>query len=829
MSVTGNYRVWTCPNIYAPFEFTEVMKCNISNLRQDPKGLGACDIKIDLTHYNEDQKATFTNSSSVIPSIYDATAVGRYVFIQLVAKMDQEDIDNADYKLLVPWDPSVVWFGYISARSFEVQCNSNDSIGSLSCYGIGHLINKYQITYPHPNENGFNPTIDGRLLGNKKTASGLTKLVTNPDELGFDVLLETDMFWSVREVVDYLVRYGSPVQLGTSWIRLEDSMESGEPNRWLEMFETIDGYAGSDLTSALEAVLDTISWDYYWSEDDEELKIEFIDPVGNMQDEYIDSYVIPKYAKEFNILSEEQKFEKVILKGDRILFGISNSTYGGKQSLKLNKDWTDAEATSYAVPALSGFAFSQNLSSTVAVNITTIEGLIVNNDSAIADVPAEAKENENEKTKKQILNTLKAHREKSPYVYQHFTWGLCSPGTPAASGDCLATSIQPGNWNNEKEIDAGTYENRLLPAFPFVKLQDDVVSSTESTIEGAIYTYPVIDDAITLHQTPPATEFKFEDFVPWRPSAPENEWFNKPRFYYRTLGPAAAYDTTTVYDEAWQYGDMAGDGLMSSEFEIDWHGIRVKSPQPESWACGYPYLFHQGAIDEETYDTTVQKFGVQTTEWESSSALSDYDPYRVNYMHKGHWSRLIFSYAAYSKQYLQLSFGESTSTDKIKFEEDDSLKLWIIRKGFVPYLDTTIGIGGAGNVVPKLPLPYYVTDDIVARNDLTIAKDRLKTLWNFWNKEKRAVRIVLPAYDNAGNLYDPGVSVGDFFDTVIDAGSNNTEWNVNSYVTSIEYLLDLSEPKIVITTEYPASPRKTRTRQLKSSVMKKRGEIVKAK
>lgn len=140
---------------------------------------------------------------------------------------------------------------------------------------------------------------------------------------------------------------------------------------------------------------------------------------------------------------------------------------------------------------------------------------------------------------------------------------MCDSGTPTASGNCLTTSIQPGNWDNEKKIDAGTYENRLLPAFPYLKLQDVISSTSEDTIDGAIYTYPVIDNTLTLHQTPPATEFKFEDFVPWNMAGEENDWFNKPRFYYRTLGPVADYSGTTVYDEAWQYGDMAGDGLMS--------------------------------------------------------------------------------------------------------------------------------------------------------------------------------------------------------------------------------------------------------------------------
>ena len=51
MSIT-RYRVWTCPNLYAPFTFTEVKKCNVRNMRWENKGLGACQIDVDLRQYD---------------------------------------------------------------------------------------------------------------------------------------------------------------------------------------------------------------------------------------------------------------------------------------------------------------------------------------------------------------------------------------------------------------------------------------------------------------------------------------------------------------------------------------------------------------------------------------------------------------------------------------------------------------------------------------------------------------------------------------------------------------------------------------------------------
>ena len=95
----------------------------------------------------------------------------------------------------------------------------------------------------------------------------------------------------------------------------------------------------------------------------------------------------------------------------------------------------------------------------------------------------------------------------------------------------------------------------------------------------------------------------------------------------------------------------------------------------------------------------------------------------------------------------------------------------------------------------------------------------MKTLWNFWSKPKRAVQIILPAFDAQGNIIDPaqGGKIGYFFDKVVDEVSSNTSWEVNSYVASVEYNLDSISPSITIATEYPASPRRTREKKLMSA------------
>jgi len=836
------FRVWTTSNLYAPYTFTEVKKCNVRNLRWENKGLGACQIDVDLRHYDDNVKQTFLdgNGSADISN----TNPGTYIFIQdtgrIVKPTDQEillgeavDPDSADYTLPSPADVSVIWWGYISARNYEVQAKSNDVKGSLDCLQIGHCVNKFKIRFPKEIRNGFNPEVDGRILGNKKPSA--QTFLTNPNDFATDPLVETSKYWTVRQVVDYTVIYGTPFQVTTDWSLLEDSMVVDAPNRWLEQYEQIPSYENEDLTSALEDILDTLGWVYEFSSD-EELFIKFFDPIGNMSDEYIDTYNIPRNAKQFSITSEEQSYEKIVLRGNRILVAGSVSTYGEWDSLKLTKSWTDDEQYTYINPLETGYNYN-TLDATIDL---TKENEAIDNDDGLSDEAKEqAKADALTNAKNKVFEKIKVARELLPNVYQHFKWNMGDTETPTISGNCLYTNSFVGNWKQEKDMqNATTAKERAIPFFPRLFFQDSNTTKDVSVptgeldllgepiveivkipknIDELVYSDPIISDERAFHQTPIASEMVFEDTIPWKPYEKENEWYNKPRFYYRTFGPAEDFSGTIVYDEAWQYGDLTGDGLMSSEFTLDWQGIKLKSPQPECFAWNSNCIFQQGAVDVAEYDTTVEKFGITTGEWTNSFAISNYDPYRVYYAHKGHWSRMIFSFAARSNQRLELSYGDLTSTDKIKFEEDESLELWIIRKGFVPYLSKDDGYGGGAIKVPGLPLPKWEQSDTIARNDISKAKDRLKTLWNFWSKPKRAVQIILPTFDASGNIYDPGVTIGSFLDTVTDSLSNDTEWEVNSYVSSIEMNLESMSPNITIATEYPASPRRTREKRLMSA------------
>jgi hypothetical protein len=249
------YRIWTCDNLYAPFNFTEIKKCNVRNVRFEAKGLGAAQLDVDLNKYSVDLRDQFSSGNFTDPGLNDIAA-NKYIFIQN-ADMIPESVDVTDpeydptldpvsdsYVLPNPGDPSVFWWGYISARSLEVQARSNDMKGSLECLEIGHRINKFAVRHPKFNKNGFNPKVDGRWIGNKKVVAqaGLFSFNTNPLDMGTDPEAHASKYWTIRQVVDYLVHYGVPYQIATDWSAVEDSYAVGQPNRWIEGFEEIPSY-----------------------------------------------------------------------------------------------------------------------------------------------------------------------------------------------------------------------------------------------------------------------------------------------------------------------------------------------------------------------------------------------------------------------------------------------------------------------------------------------------------------------------------------------------------------------------------------------------------
>lgn len=251
---------------------------------------------------------------------------------------------------------------------------------------------------------------------------------------------------------------------------------------------------------------------------------------------------------------------------------------------------------------------------------------------------------------------------------------------------------------------------------------------------------------------------------------------------------------------------------MSSEVHYDYDGVKLKSDEPEVFAYQDDGIYQSVNLDG-SYNPTVVDWGVKRDEWKDANVgASKFDPYRCqrDWLTVAHWGRLVFSFGAYSSQRLSLHYGSPTA-NKILEIDDESYKLIIARPGYV------YGVDNDG-------LKYNDANKVV-RNDLPKMAERMELLWEYYSKDKKAVKLSFAMFNNQGVLNKPlgnnsaAGAIGLFINEIVN--EDGLVYTINSYVSSYELDFSGSSPRILIQTEYPDSPRATREKRL-MSVQKKR-------
>ena len=846
------FAVYHSPSLLAS-DYKYLPYARVDSFRKELNGLGASEITVDLRDYSD---PNFNEGDENYTNI--GISVNDWI---LIVNTDVSGKSTPDSSAGIT-DKDVVWWGYVSNFSWEMSKGFKQFRGNMTCYEFGHYLRTQSITFENSTleksaiQKGFNPVNEGHYLGNcdnsdyeneKKRLQDIAdtskklldetpqnhpayasrlesyendiKALNNFSEkstgyapkllkfnLGTDPLKDVKKYWTPLRLIKF-----ATVNACKYNMEFNPDNISLETNRFLDTVETFDSIEGKDFIQVVDELLDPLKVIFEVTSTSY-ISVKLVDvkkPVSN----YI--YQVDQAVSDFRITNEESKYDKVILNGDRVLVSATVTTYapsGGNIIYGLKRGWTDEQTKAYV--------------NILGDNKTYTD--LVDEYNQYANGVKDDIEQDNEEYKKKlieqaddkfkkILKTYETARQKYQNVYQEFQWQ-----TGATEGDgskVLFTCSNPGYKD----------KGSIFPIFPLYKFQPNGYGDSLNGVDSIRSSFAVGGEPENLsldnskssyHATPGLSEMEFEDFIPVENYTTFGEAtftgvYNKnmtPTFFYRSLGYEREYDGETHNAPVWYDGTLQTDGLMSSEMNCYWYGFKLKSPYPECFGCGDVEIFKDpyGGSSWE-----FQDYGMTRGEWSDSLGVkgtSEYDPDSRTYAHKGHWGRMVFTFSAYSSQRVSVYAG-NFSGEKVKEITDDSYKMWVLRKGLVYRVKDTYNVAGIEWKYPDIinsldPLPQ----DKIVRNDLKFMQDDLILYWQYYGRDKRALRIEQRMFDENGKTLNPQVKIGDFWNVVRDG---NGSMNVNSYVASVEYLLDLGKPRIVITTEYPASPERTRRRQIK--------------
>jgi hypothetical protein len=830
MPVKGTFRVWA-KETWNDERFMPLYWLDGESLRLEEKGLGAGSFKVSLEKYNESQRQAWESKN--FPDIATLDLTNYWIFIQDVNRVPEtEDVTNEETQEITQApidtedpeyqpdsnaDPSFIWWGFCGEFTREIQLNSGDNVGTMQVYEFGHWMNKQKIRYFQEGckDNGFNPMLNGKQVGNKNHTAPNAAFDTY-DFIRWGHLTttdpaETDKYFTLKEAinnivmrsVDYTLAGGAGFYVKPDWTRV--NLEDDGPNTYLNQYETVDSFAGENLTDALDTLLDRITWKYY-VDTDMNVRIDFMDK--NNVAEQINMQIYDN-CESFSIMNEQQSYDSIQLVGDRILFYGSTTTYTpcvDDKNIGVFPKWTVEERNDFVSPL---GAVSENINTirdkerpTITTSTPNQGGFSWSNDDMI----------------NREVSEYKTLREKNKNVYRDFFFGYCSPDAPSAGGNCFGILNQPGahNYPSTSQIAA----NEVIALYPFVSYQlglSEVVDEegnivkkpkdllkTDTQIASDIASRDSGPDRLQSHQTPPSTEMKFENEGLDLDAEDAIDFIDvkfEPTFYYRTYGALKEYPNGDFFAPFWKDGCQGGSGYMSAKMTLDYDGITLDCDEPEVYACPDDAIF-QNVNTNGNYNESIVDFSAPRNEWEIENAgasVFDYFRNKRTWFTCTHWSRFVFSFGSYSGQRLVLDYGKPDSTNKIIID-DDTYKLVIARPGFV------YGVDNAGLM--------YNAETVVVRNDLDKMAERMEHLWEYYSKPKKAVKLQFAMFNAVGEVNHPNTGVGDFYTTITTRDSRVQ--TVNSFVSTIEYNFNGSSPRITIQTEYPDSPKATRQKKLMS-------------
>lgn len=797
------YHVYTTRNLIDS-QFTEQKRLTPTSFRDEIGGLGVASLRLDGNDLNASIDGVWKNAADNVDENW--ILPGDWVFII----KDDTQWWETKTPIADKLDPRIVWWGYISSTSKDIAKLFKDQKGDVQCSQFGHWLALHTIFYTKEFDSGFNPQIDGWTLGNKDG----TRL--RKKDLSIRPIADAQThFWKIREALDYIVSEGISLDMDVDYSLIDLT------NSPLNLYETLPSYAGASLNTALEEILSPYGWRFIFISESA-VTIQIIDKTAYGVNTNKKDYVIPDGIVNLTITGEEKKYDGVVLQGDRVLVNFSVTTFHpSDESIGIGPGWIRDEEIQYITPpGLSTTVYhisgSPSQLTYKGVTIATLKDYI---DDYFTEELKEGQEENVQAAVKEaavsnIFNDLETERRvKHRSVYQNYNWLYGSSSGEASAGEGFWTYERPGDYN----------PGNIIPVFPTITTQDLSKISAE-LYDSSFYPTPYITD---VDASPAPSEYKFSDRLMVDKF---EETYVQPTFYYRTTTPLL---TKTIagdphYPPTWYEATLQRSNGISWSMTPTWRGVQIESPYPEALGCDEEDLFSD---PYGTSDWLAPLYHYQTSSWDPTKnpnvTPSNYDPYyfQRNKYGIGTWQRMIFSLGAYSGQRLEVRMG-AYSGERIKYVVDDNYKFIINRKGFVwDFKDKKTDDSGEELKPPYLGnWPVWTNSNLLTTfnngneviwDDTPIMKINTKMLYDYYSKDKLAVRLECPIKNITGVEWVWGLKIGDFIRTIKDG---SVQKNVNSYVASIEYMLEGAAPRIIIATEYPASPQRTRDKILRSRV-----------
>lgn len=671
-------------------------------------------------------------------------------------------------------DSSIMWWGFITDVYSEIAKGFRDRKQTINCVQIGkYLKDSCVIKYPFTFDNEFNPVIDGMLVknmeGNHADYFDNQKVAINPEST-------TNNWWYVKDILNFLGFYHQNILLEFDYTEVKD-------NKRLTNIETISSYSNRSIIDALEEIVEVFDYKFIPNASDK-LIIKLYDRV-NPKTKL--TYNIPPYVDNFQISSSESAYDGLVMTGDRILFALSTTTYGVGDGY-MKKGWTDDQENEWITPTNNG----------PFPNIDALETLIKSNNDAKEKIKDDysdmVKSQETIRQSVCFANKMKAiaiERERYKDVLSKYMFNY-ENGTGT-----IYTYENPGKFSSQ---------GKKIPLFPTIYFQYSSTSKDDK-FTSLLYKEPKIGDDPVLNLG--ASEMKFEKQLVIN----ENAYLPiEPALFIRTKGEQVRDNNGDYhYSPLWLNASQASEIFPTYKLNFEYNCIRIEGNNKELFLSPSDDIFQEISNSSTKAFTAKDVNGLSRTDILKTKDLAacEKDPYRRMTVGNANWGRLVFSFFAYSPQKIQLSVGE-TNTNRVKYIEDPSYKLWIIRKGYVDGIKeykTTSGQTINASTLGCSDLNYY-TKDYVIKSHLTEMAQYADYLWNYYKKDKISAKIELPIRLMDNKVIIPDVKVGDYIEKLSDNGASI---NCNSTVASIEYYgFDTSSPRIIITTQYAFSPTKRR-------------------